>query len=162
VPHDLNQPIDLGRQFDLVVSVEAAEHLRPESADGLVDSIARHGRAVVFSAAIPHQGGQNHLNEQWPGYWVERFRQRRFIPVDCFRRTIWDDDRVLWWYAQNLFLFVHEETAFAYRDMPGFNEALPLVHPKLYAYNSTRADLRNRSARALATALVRRLLSRGI
>ena len=160
VPHDLNQPIDLGRQFDLVVSVEVAEHLRPESADVLVDSIVRHGRAVVFSAAIPYQGGQNHFNEQWPDYWVERFRQRRFTPVDCFRRVIWDDDRMLWWYAQNLLLFVHEETAFAYRDVPGFNEAPSLIHPKLYAYNSTRADLRNRSARALTTALARRLLSR--
>ena len=46
------------------------------------------------------------------------------------------------------------------RDMPGFNEAPSLIHPKLYAYNSTRADLRNRSARALAGALARRVLSR--
>ncbi len=40
---------------------------------------------------------------------------------------------MLWWYAQNLLLFVHEETAFAYRDIPGFNEAPSLIHPKLYA-----------------------------
>jgi SAM-dependent methyltransferase len=158
VAHDLNQPIDLGRQFDLVVSVEVAEHLRPESADGIVDSIARHGKVVAFSAAIPYQGGQNHLNEQWPGYWVERFRQRHFLPVDCFRRTIWDDDHILWWYAQNLLLFVHENRADAFRDIRGFNEAPALVHPKLHTDNSNRADLRTRPARALASALLRRFL----
>lgn len=157
VAHDLNIPVDLGRQFDLVVSVELAEHLRPESADGFVDTIVRHGRVVVFSAAIPHQGGQNHLNEQWPGYWVQRLQDRGFTPVDCFRRALWDDDHVLWWYSQNLLLFVHDEIAGTYRHLPGFNEAPPLVHPKLYAYNSSRADLQRRSARALVGALMRRL-----
>lgn len=158
LPHDLNQSINLDRQFDLVISVEVAEHLRPESADGLVESIARHGRVVVFSAAIPHQGGQNHFNEQWPGYWVERFRQRGFTPIDCFRRLIWDDDHILWWYAQNLLLFVHKDVVASYTHLPGFDEAPALVHPKLYAYNSGRADLRNRSPRVLATALARHFL----
>src|SRR5690348_6943322 len=30
---DLSQPLDLGRTFDLVVSLEVAEHLKPPAAD---------------------------------------------------------------------------------------------------------------------------------
>jgi SAM-dependent methyltransferase len=158
VAHDLNRPIDLHRQFDLVVSVEVAEHLRPESADVIVDSIARHGKVVAFSAAIPRQGGQNHLNEQWPGFWVERFRRRDFVPVDCFRRTIWDDDHVLWWYAQNLLLFVHGAAAHAFREIRGYNEAPALVHPKLYNTMVARSDLRTRSGREMVSVILRRYI----
>jgi hypothetical protein len=28
---------------------------------------------VLFSAAIPFQGGVGHINEQWPDYWVKYF-----------------------------------------------------------------------------------------
>ena len=39
----------------------------------LVATITKHGDAVLFSAAIPGQGGQDHLNEQWPEYWQKKF-----------------------------------------------------------------------------------------
>ena len=56
--------------------------------------------AVLFSAAVPHQGGWNHLNEQWPQYWAEIFARRRFFPVDCLRERFWNRPNVRWWYAQ--------------------------------------------------------------
>src|SRR6185295_6931420 len=65
-PHDLSQPIVLDRQFDLAMSVEAAEHLMPECARGFVASLTRAAPVVLFSASIPHQPGEDHLNCQWP------------------------------------------------------------------------------------------------
>src|SRR5262249_29915915 len=54
---DLTQPLRLERRFDLVVSLEVAEHLPPESADAFVESLVSLGPTVLFSAAVPGQGG---------------------------------------------------------------------------------------------------------
>src|SRR5687768_2487400 len=64
--HDLAKPLRLSRKFDLVVCLEVAEHLPRSRADSLVDDLAALGSTVLFSAAIPFQGGTHHVNEQWP------------------------------------------------------------------------------------------------
>jgi SAM-dependent methyltransferase len=142
---DLRQPLELGEAFDLAVSLEVAEHLPAERADGFVDSLARLAPVVLFSAAIPHQGGVGHLNEQWPDYWAERFARHGFVPVDVLRRELWDDGEVAWWYAQNVLLFVREERL---AELPVFREAVVappcrLVHPRHYLVKVE--ELRNRS-----------------
>lgn len=65
---DLNAPISLPRRFDLAISLEVAEHLPEQCAKGFVDSLVKASDLVLFSAAIPQQGGRNHYNEQWPDY----------------------------------------------------------------------------------------------
>jgi hypothetical protein len=67
--------------------------------------LTRLGPVVLFSAAIPGQGGLGHLNEQWPRYWVDLFRAKSYVAIDCLRHRIWDDDGVDWWYAQNLLFY---------------------------------------------------------
>src|SRR6266852_8889948 len=54
---DLAEPIDLGRRFDLVQSLEVAEHLSASRARRFVDTLTAHGSCVLFSAAVPGQGG---------------------------------------------------------------------------------------------------------
>ena len=70
---ELGEPIRLGRRFDLVVSLEVAEHLPAARAETFVGSLVGLGDVILFSAAIPYQGGENHLNEQWPDYWARLF-----------------------------------------------------------------------------------------
>lgn len=89
--------------------LEVAEHLPETSADEFVAGICRLGPAICVSAAIPHQGGTGHRNEQWPGYWATRFRERGFVAVDCLRRQVWCDPTVEWWYAQNTIIYVRPE-----------------------------------------------------
>ena len=60
----------MNRKFDLVLSLEVAEHLPSECAEAFVESLVNLGPVILFSAAIPYQGGENHVNEQWPEYWV--------------------------------------------------------------------------------------------
>ena len=60
----LDRPFRLDRRFDLAVSLEVAEHLPEHAASGFVDTLVRLAPCVLFSAAIPHQGGLRHLNEQ--------------------------------------------------------------------------------------------------
>src|ERR1700691_3190356 len=47
-PVDLAGGFDLRRKFDLVVSLEVAEHLSADSADGFVDSLTKHSSVILF------------------------------------------------------------------------------------------------------------------
>lgn len=109
LPFDLREPLRMGRRFDLVVSLEVAEHLPEERAKTFVDSLTALGPVVLFSAAIPFQGGTHHLNEQWPEYWRERFLEKGYVAVDCLRKKVWHNENVEWWYAQNTLVFVEQD-----------------------------------------------------
>lgn len=135
VAADLDLELDLGRRFDLVLSLEVAEHLEPASAPSFVATLARLGPVVVFSAAVPGQGGIDHLNEQWPEYWADLFAGEGFVPVDCLRNRFWSDERVAPYYAQNAVLFVEvdalERLPALRRELRGLDPVPPppLVHP---------------------------------
>lgn len=69
---DLRQPLELGRQFDLVTCLEVAEHLPPEHDETLCRSIGRHlqrGGWLVFSSAHPGQSGEGHIGTRPAYHW---------------------------------------------------------------------------------------------
>lgn len=105
---DLIQPIDVGRRFDMVQSLEVAEHLPSSRASEFVGTLTSHGPLVMFSAAVPGQGGEHHINEQPLEYWREKFRERRYIAVDCVRPKVIANFRVQHWYRYNILLYVDE------------------------------------------------------
>ncbi len=141
ISKDLNRPFELNRRFDLIICLEVAEHLIEESADALVDSLIRHGDTIVFSAAVPGQGGQNHINEQWPNYWKEKFNKRGFYFRDEIRPIFWGNEKIDWWYRQNVFLVTKDKGD----EKPPPN--LSLIHPELLkSKNRTIAEL-NKSFR---------------
>lgn len=104
---DLTLSFDLGRKFDLVTCLEVAEHLPAEKAEQFVECLTWHAPVILFSAAIPAQGGSGHVNCQWPSWWAERFIKHGFIAYDP-RPTIWNDPDIAWWYRQNLLIFVSD------------------------------------------------------
>src|SRR5690348_7395490 len=106
---DLNEPIELGRRFDLVLCLETAEHLKPESSETIVDTLVRHGDLILFSAAAPGQGGPGHINCRWPAFWQKLFNERGFTCSDAVRWTIWNDGRIEPWYRQNLMVVTRDE-----------------------------------------------------
>ncbi|MEQ8505383.1 MAG: class I SAM-dependent methyltransferase [Rhodospirillales bacterium] len=105
-PADLNADFDLGRKFDLVTSFETAEHLRPENSARFVANLARHGDAVLFSAAPPGQGGLNHINERPYDDWRDLFRAQGFHAYDAIRPQIRNHNQISFWYRYNMLLFV--------------------------------------------------------
>src|SRR5262249_51654275 len=107
-PVDLEKPIRLSRTFEMAVCLEVGEHLNPARADTFVDDLTRLAPVVVFSAAIPGQGGTNHINEQWPSYWTALFAKRRYQVFDCLRVRLWYDERIAVCYRQNLLFYVTE------------------------------------------------------
>ncbi len=155
-PRDLSKPIEANRQFDLVLSLEVAEHLPPEAAETFIDSLVGLGPVIVFSAAVPKQGGCSHVNEQWPEYWIELFRKRGCIAIDCFRSRLWHRSNVSWWYAQNLFLFVAQEAAGKFAELQQHSHntrPFSAVHPRMFLEKLDGADLRNQSLRNLLSAI---------
>jgi SAM-dependent methyltransferase len=131
---DLEQPLDLGRRFDLAISMEVAEHLSPSRASSFVSDLCRASDVVLFSAAIPGQGAPGsgeHPNEQWQSYWAGLFQQLGYDTVDAIRPLIWSDERIASWYRQNAFFAVAQSSSI---DLPGVRTITDVVHPDLWRY----------------------------
>ena len=152
---NLNEPLALDRRFDLVNCLEVAEHLDPARGPGFAADLCRLGDVVIFSAAVPGQGGTHHVNEQWPSYWIPHFRAAGFVPLDCLRWQIWNDDRIAWWYVQNLFAFVRETRLSDYPVAREASRPLPtdLVHPRAYLRATVPSEMSPRMLKEVARAL---------
>ncbi|WP_421877817.1 methyltransferase domain-containing protein [Marinoscillum sp.] len=127
---NLEDEIKLGRKFDLAISLEVGEHLSYKRADSFIGDITEAADIVLFSAALPGQGGENHINEQPASFWVDKFKQRGFSYIDCIRSRFWANEKVGPAYRQNSFLFVKNEISM---DIPK-EYVLPasmidIVHP---------------------------------
>jgi SAM-dependent methyltransferase len=136
VAHDLREEFVATRRFDLAISLEVAEHLPEACGPSLVTSLTALAPVVLFSAAIPHQGGVNHVNCQWPAYWAELFASHGFVVVDALRTRLWDNDEVAWWYRQNAMIYVEEAVLADYPRLAELRRHAPasppsLVHPML-------------------------------
>ncbi len=151
IPTDLRQAFSLGRKFDLVQSLEVAEHLDQEYADLFVESLANHGDIVLFSAAIPGQRGVHHVNEQWPSYWIDKFTKAEFKLYDIIRPRIWTDSRIEVFYRQNILLFSKERVF----DAP--DKCVNIIHPELWRRRTDPRELVRSLSGVLSLALRRRL-----
>ena len=131
---DITKPVTIAGHFDLAMSLEVGEHLEDENADVYVKNIAGLTDVVLFSAAAPGQEGTDHRNEQWPEYWVLKFRANGFEVIDCIRPKIWEDDSIAYYYRQNILLFVKKnliKSSKKYKQLATIygDQYLPLVHP---------------------------------
>lgn len=144
-PANVTDPVDVatksgGRRFDLAISLEVAEHLPQSEAGRFVRTLTELSDRVLFSAAIPYQGGTNHIHENWQEHWAILFRAAGYEVVDLFRARLWGDRRVSFWYRQNAFLFVRKGSR-AEGDFAadaGLRFPLSAVHPEMLAWASSR------------------------
>ena len=134
---DLATPLNLGRRFDLVLSLEVAEHLPASAARGFIQGLCQTADKIVFSAAIPGQGGRHHVNEQWPVYWADIFGQFGYACYDLLRPRIWGNPRVAWYYAQNCLIFARLGSA---PHLGRETRPLSLVHPALWSAQVSRLN----------------------
>jgi hypothetical protein len=136
IPLDLTKPVALDRRFDLVVSLEVAEHLPDSRSVSFVHDLAALASVIMFSSAVPGQGGTHHINEQWQSHWARLFASEGYVPVDVIRTMLWDNPAVAWWYRQNIIIYCEEKALAAHPKLA--NAASPKgfvrsdVHPDLY------------------------------
>jgi hypothetical protein len=167
---DLSSELSLDERFDLALSLEVAEHLPPTSASPFIAALVQLAPAVLFSAAVPFQGGTGHRNERWPAYWAQLFHEHGYVPLDCIRQRFWSNQGTRYFYAQNVVLYVVGAKVVEYRqrlvELDALDDDLPLalIHPHLYlnalrrfpAPEHARLDDFARFAARYMTSLLRR------
>jgi SAM-dependent methyltransferase len=134
-PRNLEGPFSENRKFDLVMSLEVAEHLSADAAEQFIDTLTKHGDLILFSAAVPGQVGTYHINEQWQSYWIEKFERRGYKTYDLIRPRFWNNPHVAWWYKQNAFIFMNAQAEDKHKSiMPQISSyvgvKMPKVHPE--------------------------------
>jgi SAM-dependent methyltransferase len=110
---DLNSSADLQRvaagfkgAFDIAICLEVAEHLQPERSDELIAFLCAQAPVVVFSAGIPGQGGNGHINCQAREAWHDRFSRHGFQLAHRLRPRLQEESSIAPWYRYNLLDYV--------------------------------------------------------
>jgi hypothetical protein len=155
---DLENGFELGRRFELAICIEVAEHLSSAAAASFVASLLRHAPVVLFSAAVPHQGGHHHVNEQYLPYWLDLFGRAGARPLDVIRPQIWDEPDMFVWLRQNLVLFATDAALAAHPRLTAALQAArqpppSMIHPDLYAARIAALDRQLSESRALRAML---------
>src|SRR4030095_994199 len=73
--------------------------------------------------------GQGHLNEQLPGYWQLLFQKYGFDFYDVIRPIFWKNEKVKWYYRQNMFIASKNKLPDIAAAAPSINT---YIHPGHY------------------------------
>ncbi len=140
---DLEHRLEIHERYDLVLCLEVAEHLSEARAASLVNDLCKASDTVIFSAAVPGQGGQNHINEQWIDYWISKFEDNGFQFHDVLKSQWWENNNILWWYRQNMVVFSKKSIEFSAEVERSRNYLSHVIHPVLF---TTITDFREKNA----------------
>lgn len=163
--HETNfeSKITLDKKYDLAMTLEVAEHISQEKAPEFVESLTSASDFVLFSAAIPLQGGSGHVNEQWQDYWAKLFLEKGYVPVDLVRRQIWEDRNIPIWYRQNMLMYVNKTQLDKIQLSGNFDSgaSLPVsvVHPETFMDKIEQLSSLKGSWKQFRRALKRELFS---
>ncbi len=120
-------PLNVG-PADLVLCLDVAQRLPEARADWLINTLTTSAGTVLFSAAIPGQGG---VNAQPPGYWAQRFEEHRFRVTGALRWQLWDlaPHAIETWYVQNLLLAMRDPGDLAHLFEGPAATPIHVIHP---------------------------------
>jgi len=133
---DIEQRIPTPNEpFDLAVCLEVAEHLNPSRAETFVEDLCKLSPTILFSAAIPGQGGNGHINCQWPSYWQTFYSQHGYTLNGSIRDLFWNDETIEPWYRQNLMIAAKNPEDFP--ELFKTEADLNRVHPVIAGWNAS-------------------------
>ena len=136
--HDLTVPWEYPTRFNLAICMEVGEHIDSNSTDVLVKSLVDAADIIVWSAAVPGQGGIHHINEQPPAYWSDKFKSLGYECYD-FRTLWWNNTEIEPWYKQNCLVFsTPGNILFKNKQQYKVAQPLHLIHPELFQGHSER------------------------
>lgn len=125
-------------RFDLVICLEMFEHIPHARSIELISTISSITDCVLFSAAVPNQGGNGHINEQYLSYWVKLFQNKGFYVNDTIRPKIWNDPAIPYWYRQNIVIFSRVECLTQFGP-------IDIIHPETLIEKTTPSFRRSLS-----------------
>jgi SAM-dependent methyltransferase len=107
------------REFDLIICLEVLEHLPFSAALQLIQDFAKKTKFLLFSAAVPGQGGTHHINEQSLAFWESELRTVGMVPFDFLRFELQKDKRVPSYYQNNIIFWVNKDLIFTDSSLIG-------------------------------------------
>lgn len=75
---DVQTPLN-ALKCDLAMSLEVAEHIRPDKSNILIDNLTGASNQVLFSAANREDKGIGHINVQPTEFWINLFKIRGYV-----------------------------------------------------------------------------------
>ena len=109
INQNLENEIISDKFYDLAISLEVAEHINPKQSINFISDLCRLSDIILFSAATPGQGGENHINEKNLDYWRVIFRENGYYPYDVIRNKFESEQDIAPWYRFNTLLYVNEQ-----------------------------------------------------
>ena len=97
------------KQYDIAICTEVAEHLNPTISQTLIKYLTKCSPVVVFSAAVPFQGGHGHINCRSRGFWHNIFIKHNFQLLDSLRNKLRENDNLAIWYKLNMLDYVSKD-----------------------------------------------------
>ena len=105
--------LDLNGKYkrDLVICFEVAEHLDPQYSDEIVRNVyesIEDGGVLLWTAALPGQGGVGHINCRPKAFWKEKFEKMGLIHDDSMQEDIISyckEGRYMGWFVNNILCF---------------------------------------------------------
>ena len=154
---DLTAPPSITRRYDVALSLEVAEHLPPHCAEPFVEFLTNLSDVVVFSAAIPGQGGTNHINERPTSYWQSLFAARGYDFSNVLRSRLWHRDTVEPCYRQNMVVAIKRGVLPEISRIEA-DDMIDVVHPAFLVRWQSRAKRRMDRAKLIGIGIVAGLL----
>lgn len=114
-----DKPFPFPGKYDLALCMEVMEHVPEEHAERVIKLLTSLSDKILFSAAIPGQGGVGHVNEKFQTYWEALFRKFNYYPL----LQLPDHQDIEIWYRNNACLYVNYPTSLKLQDY---------IHPELY------------------------------
>ena len=102
---------DLTDSADLITCMEVGEHIKENLSDSVVDSMLRNmisGGKLLWTAAVPGQGGVGHINCQYKEYWQEKFEKKaliRNIELETDLINYMKNGPYMGWFINNVMIF---------------------------------------------------------
>ena len=115
--HDLREPFSLSEkelpsQASMIITLEVAEHIPKSKHDIFCDTLASSlmiDGVLIFSSAVPGQGGEEHVGVQQPTYWRRKLWKRGIAYNPDFTQALslyWNNIRSpLMWLPANVQVF---------------------------------------------------------
>jgi SAM-dependent methyltransferase len=97
---------EFASKFDLTICLEVAEHLEPSVSEAFALFLCATAPTLVFSAAVPGQGGAGHINCQSRVEWHDRFVQQGFSLAHRIRPRLVGEALLAPWYRYNVLDYV--------------------------------------------------------
>lgn len=146
------------KPFSLAQSLEVAEHFDAQYAKNFITLLTSLADVVLFSAAIPHQGGTHHVNEQPPAYWAELFAQHDYVCLDYIRMQVWHNPKIESWYRQNTLVFVHKRQLEHFEGIAPTSTPPYIVHPELWEIYTKELERLKRKLIFRISVIIKRIL----